>query len=111
MKSYLKVVAVLAAVVVVAGCSSPQGRIRKVCIAESGLSSGGVATAPEVVDRQCTCFADRLKASLTSEQLEKVAKVMEAPKAQREEAARAGLDPVTFPLVLGAAKACAAPGQ
>jgi len=108
MNTLVKIAAATAVIVIVAGCgASPESRIRKACIADGGMN-GSTQIAVEAADKQCTCFAAKLKSSLTNEQLEKVAKVIETPREQRKQASDAELDQASFPAVLGAAKSCAA---
>lgn len=97
--------AVVGAALVVAGCSSPESRIRASCMREGGFASKGAANPN--ADRQCTCFAKQLKTNLAPDQLEEVAKMMDLPKDKRDAAMKDRISVATSAAIVGAAKTCA----
>ncbi|MDR3527943.1 MAG: hypothetical protein P4L57_11745 [Rhizomicrobium sp.] len=107
-----KVVVAIAAITSVAGCGSPESKIKASCVKGGGLgnlSLLGQKVDDQVIDKQCSCYAGKLKGSLSDDQLNAVAKLSEMPKEQQEVAARNTLTGATYGAVFAAAKSCAAP--
>jgi|GEM_PF-6756504 hypothetical protein len=98
-------VCALTCALLLAGCGSPESRIRESCIRDGGLN-GNKDARSDTVAKQCICFAKNLQQSLTDEQLDKVAKLLKLPKEQRE-AATKDMSMTTLTAIMGAAKSCA----
>lgn len=91
---------------VLAGCGSPESSIKDSCVRDGGLGHDKTA-AGEVIAKQCGCFSEQLKASLSDAQLKLVADMMKMPEKDREAAAKA-MPMTTMTAVMGAAKSCVA---
>jgi hypothetical protein len=101
----VKVAAVALMAVALASCSSPESRIKSTCVRNGGLNN--TAAAASLIESQCSCFAKQLKSQLPDDQLNQVAKLMELPRDQQEQAARTNLTFNTSTALVSAAKSCA----
>jgi len=99
----------LAALMMNAGCSSPESSIKENCIRNGGFTgqpTGDTSRPTGIVERQCACFANRMKDTLADDQLKAVAAALERP--DHAEALKA-LPPATVTAIMGASKSCARP--
>lgn len=97
-----------AALLVLAGCDSPESRIQAACI-KNGLMGDGSASSPQQspaeVKRVCECFTKNVKQSLTPAELKMLADRMSSTK--KEENDMRNMPPELAAKTMGAVKACA----
>lgn len=96
-----------AALLAMAGCSTPESRIQSACM-KNGLMGDGPGQAqqsPAEVKRVCECFTRNVKSSMTPEELKLLADRMSSDKAEERE--MQSMPPEIAAKAMGAVKSCA----
>jgi len=100
--------ALAGALVALAACQqTPEAKINAACVRDGGLTAqpGQPRPAAAEVKRQCDCFSNNLKQSMTQQELKQLADAMSAPKKEGQD----NVPPALAPKMMGAIKACALP--
>lgn len=96
-----------AALIVLAGCDSPESRIQAACI-KNGLTSSSAnqpAQSPAEVKRICECFTKNVKQSMTPAELKMLADKMSSPKKEDQDFSK--MPPEIGQKAIMATKSCA----
>lgn len=97
-----------AALLVLAGCDSPESRIQAACIKNGVMGDGSAQNpqqSPAEVKRICECFTKNVKQSMTPAELKILADRMSSTK--KEENSMQSMPPEIAPKAMAAVKACA----
>lgn len=108
-RKFALVVCCLFALLMIAGCSSPENSIKDNCVRNGGFTgnpTGDTSRPTGIVERQCACFANRMKDTLVDDQLKAVAAALERPD---HAGALKALPPATVMAIMGASERCARP--
>lgn len=97
----------LSGAALLAACGSPAQSIEKDCVRLDMMSEMGAAAD---LKKNCSCFAGKLKESMSDKKLKAFAKSLKASKSESDfeaEAKKNGIDESDSMSMMGAAKSCA----